>query len=155
GTLSIIEGNWTNAGAYTANGGRVIFNSTNAQHINGTSVTSFFNLNITNQIGLHQEQNATITNMLSIAAGASYRVYPGMLVNQTENSSINGTLQIDNKARFAVSDKGHAVFTGLSTLTLNGKLEVIEGELFNATINSTKITLNDAYNGFEFHLQRQ
>jgi len=142
GTLSIIEGNWTNAGAYTANGGRVIFNSTNAQHINGTSVTSFFNLNITNQIGLHQEQNATITNMLSIAAGASYRVYPGMLVNQTENSSINGTLQIDNKARFAVSDKGHAVFTGLSTLTLNGKLEVIEGELFNATINSTKITLN-------------
>jgi len=73
-TTNITNGNWTNGGSFTHNAGRVIFGSgtgTN-QSITGTNETTFFNLNITNQVvNVTLEQNATVEGVLGVAAGST------------------------------------------------------------------------------------
>lgn len=111
-TYNITGGNLTNAGTFTQSSGTTRFGGSTAQHIKGTNVFAF----------------AT----LETGGSGSSIVIPNISVT---------TLNIRDGAELNIS-AGNITFTNSRTLTLYGKLNILDGMIINATYDSTNFTIN-------------
>lgn len=69
--FSGFNGNFTKNGTFTANTGKVLMKGAVAQNIQGTSATTFYNLEIDNSgTGVTQVQPVTVSNILTLTNGA-------------------------------------------------------------------------------------
>ena len=64
-----IKGNLTNNGSYLKDRETATFNGTSPQIIQGTSVTTFYNLNINNAAGVSLQQDTRVWNTLTFTSG--------------------------------------------------------------------------------------
>jgi hypothetical protein len=71
-----VAGNFTDNGTFTAGANTVVFNGTSIQNLQGTSVTVFNNINVTNTTGgppgVRIESNKNIRGTLSLSPGATF-----------------------------------------------------------------------------------
>jgi hypothetical protein len=71
-----VAGNFTDNGTFTAGSNTVVFNGTSIQNLQGTSVTVFNNINVTNTTGgppgVRIESNKNIRGTLSLSPGATF-----------------------------------------------------------------------------------
>ena len=69
-----LSGHWTNNGAFNQNLNTIEFNGTSTQTVSGATLTTFYNINITNTStpGVTVESNQNIRNILSLGANARF-----------------------------------------------------------------------------------
>jgi hypothetical protein len=115
GNINITNNNWTNNGAFRHNSSSVFFGRNGLQYITGTNTTEFFNVNITNTVSVNQTQNITIDGVLDIASGARYVIdATNKNVSLTFGNTSSST-KIINSGIFAFANN-----TGPNRVILNG-----------------------------------
>lgn len=66
-----LKGNWTNNGTYTTNTGKVTFWGNNAQTINGTATTIYYNAEVNKSSnGVTLNTNTNVSNIVTLTNGA-------------------------------------------------------------------------------------
>ncbi|MEP7148194.1 MAG: carboxypeptidase-like regulatory domain-containing protein [Acidobacteriota bacterium] len=68
-TTRNVSGNWTNDGAFSANGNTVNFNGSSAQTVGGSTATTFNSLTMNNAAGLNLNVGATVNGVLTLTIG--------------------------------------------------------------------------------------
>ncbi|MBT8317284.1 hypothetical protein [Lutibacter sp.] len=132
----ILEGNFENNGTFTAaSNGTIIFSGETAQTISGSSITNFDKLTINNSLGVTQESDINVNNVLTFNDGN---------LNVGANTlGINGTIS-NPSGNIEVSSSSSLSFGGTTGLTLNDNLFNGNPTINNLTINrSGGVTLGN------------
>src|SRR3989338_7767612 len=117
-TTNITNGNWTNSGSFRHNSGIIMLGggTSENQTIGGNNETTFFNLNITNQVvNVTLEQNTTVEGVLDIGSLA------GLVLDATDKNLAlsfgndtggRSTMVLTGGLRFAGNVANHVTIQG-------------------------------------------